>query len=304
MAFPGKRSAKVTAKRRPFLEVLYVPSESWVGGFRDCPRPRHRHGPAGVGPSSPDKANNSRIDATKLKRLTWKVGDVTREALVYAPAPSGKQRPLIFGFHGHGGRGICGPPIRFSTVLAGSGLRLSPRVADRGPILDPDGKMPGWQKYVGDQKDRDLHFFDAMLKTLTAAYQIDEKRSYVSGHSNGGYFTYVLAVARGDKLAAIAPVSAALTWRNFKKWKPLPILHVAGENDQIVLFAVQKRTIEQVRKINGCDPDGKPAGKWCTEYSSRNGPPVVTYIHPGGHEIPAGAAERIVQFFKENGQRR
>jgi polyhydroxybutyrate depolymerase len=122
---------------------------------------------------------------------------------------------------------------------------------------------------------------------------------YSAGHSNGGYFTYLLWAARGDTLAAVAPVAAAVSGKDFKNQKPKPVIHVAGEKDPIVRFQVQARTMEQVRKLNGCDPDGKAAGTWCTEYSSKNGPPVVTYIHPGGHEVPDGAPQRIVEFFKD-----
>jgi polyhydroxybutyrate depolymerase len=53
-----------------------------------------------------------------------------------------------------------------------------------------------------------------------------------------------------------------------------------------------------VRKLNGCDAAGKAAGNWCTEYSSSKGPPVITMIHPGAHEVPDEAPPRIVEFFK------
>ena len=54
-----------------------------------------------------------------------------------------------------------------------------------------------------------------------------------------------------------------------------------------------------MRKLNGCDAEGKEAGKYCKKYASDKGTPVVTYIHPGGHEVPDGAPQRIVEFFKE-----
>jgi polyhydroxybutyrate depolymerase len=138
-----------------------------------------------------------------------------------------------------------------------------------------------------------------MLKTLAADHQIDEKRVYVAGHSNGAFFAYVLCASRAEKIAAVAPVAGAINPRDLKNTKPVPVLHVAGEKDKIVSFESQEKTMEQVRKLNGCDADGKPAGKWCTEYASKSGPPVVTMIHPGSHGIPQGAPERIVQFFKE-----
>ncbi len=171
------------------------------------------------------------------------------------------------------------------------------------PVIDTTGRLPGWQKFVGDQKDRDLEFFDAMLKTMLADYKIDEKRVYVAGHSNGGFFTYVLCASRAEKLTAVAPVAANLSARDLKNQKPLPILHVAGEKDPIIPFTGQQKTIEQIKKLNGCDPTGKPAGQWCTEYTSTNGPPVVTFIHPGNHGIPEGAPKRIVEFFQKQIQK-
>jgi polyhydroxybutyrate depolymerase len=165
-------------------------------------------------------------------------------------------------------------------------------------VIDPQGTKPGWQKYVGDQEDRDLAFFDEMLKTALAEYQIDVQQIYVTGHSNGGYFSYVLNAARGDKLAAIAPVAGGINPRDAKSYKALPTLHVAGEQDKIVRFAVQEKSMEEIRKLNGCDEKGKPAGKWCTEYTSAKGSTVITMIHPGSHEVPDEAPPRIVEFFK------
>ena len=79
---------------------------------------------------------------------------------------------------------------------------------------------------------------------------------------------------------------------------PKPVRHIAGEKEPLVQFAGPERTMEAVRKLNGCDAAGKPAGKFYTEYTSKSGPPLVTFIHPGGHEIPDEAPKRIVEFFK------
>jgi hypothetical protein len=36
----------------------------------------------------------------------------------------------------------------------------------------------------------------------------------------------------------------------------------------------------------------------CSLYESASGTPVMTLIHPGGHEYPEGTSEEIVKFFK------
>ena len=76
-----------------------------------------------------------------------------------------------------------------------------------------------------------FQFFDAMLKTISSAItSINANRVYTTGHSNGGYFTYVLWAARGDKLAAVAPIASTHDQFDFKLMKPKPILHIAGED--------------------------------------------------------------------------
>lgn len=238
--------------------------------------------------------------ADDLKTVTWKIGEVTREAQVYAPPANGKLRPLVITFHGHGG----GPrhvvrKFAFHEIWPEAVCVYPQGLPTPVPLIDPEGKRSGWQKYDGDQDNRDLELFDAILKTAIDEHQVDPQRVYIAGHSNGAFFAYLLAARRADKLAAIAPVAGNLSIRELRNQKPLPVIHVAGEQDRIVRFAGQERTMTQVRRINGCNAVGKAAGEFCTEYTSSDGPPLVTFIHPGGHEVPSGAPERIVEFFKK-----
>ncbi|MGC4006882.1 MAG: hypothetical protein QM811_28660 [Pirellulales bacterium] len=234
-----------------------------------------------------------------LEKQTWKVGDVTREALVYVPKTGDGPHPVIFCFHGHGGRAeFSARKFAFHDLWPTAIVVYPQGLPTAVPTIDPEGKRSGWQKSIGDQGDRDLEFFDAMLTTLNKDHKIDVKRIYSAGHSNGGFFTYVLGAARFENFAALAPVAAGFNPRDAQHYKPLPILHVAGENDQIVGFASQQRTLEMIRKANGCAAEGKPAGKLCLEYASTKDAPVITMIHPGGHEVPDDAPQRIVEFFK------
>jgi polyhydroxybutyrate depolymerase len=239
--------------------------------------------------------------SSQLKTMTWKVGGVTREALVYLPPTSDNSSspPLVFAFHGHGGRSqYMARKLPIHKFWPGAICVYPQGLPTAVPVIDVDGKMPGWQKFIGDESDRDLAFFDAMLQTMKTDYHVDEKRIFVAGHSNGGFFTYLLWAARGDELAAIAPISALDNEAFIKLQKPKPVFHVAGERDQIVRFALQQQTMEAIRKRDRCDPTGQPDGEYCTKYTSRNGPTVITYIHPGGHMIPDGAPPRIAEFFK------
>ena len=184
---------------------------------------------------------------------------------------------------------------------------------------DPLGRQPGWQYSLGDQNDRDLKFFDAVLASIEQDYKVDAKRIYATGHSNGGSFTYLLWGTRGDVFAAVAPCATATLigagdlpsdlpaglapWiegakRSMKNLKPKPVLHVVGVNDPLVRYEWQQKTIEGLRKFNACGA-GQPWGKYCTLYPSKTGTPVVACIHSGGHLLPDDVPPLIVKFFQQ-----
>ena len=239
--------------------------------------------------------------ADNLTRREWKIDGVGREAMVYAPAAAKTTPcPVVFAFHGHGGTmRYAAAKFAYHKLWPEAIVVYMQGLNTPGALTDTEGRKPGWQKTLGDQNDRDLKFFDAVLATLKKDFKVDRKRVYVTGHSNGGAFTYLLWAARGDVFAAVAPCAAAVR-RDFKpRLTPKPVLHVAGENDPLVRFEWQKRTIDELRKLNGCG-DGKPWGEHCTLYPSKTGTPVVTYIHPGGHALPQDVPPVIVKFFKEH----
>jgi polyhydroxybutyrate depolymerase len=243
----------------------------------------------------------SALAADNLTRREWNIDGAAREALIYAP-PAAKSRPcpVVFAFHGHGGTmRYAAAKFAFHKLWPEAIVVYMQGLNTPGAITDPEGKKPGWQKSFGDQNDRDLKFFDAVLATLKKEFKVDPKRIYTTGHSNGGAFTYLLWAARGGVFAAVAPCAAAAR-RDFKPHlKPKPVLHMAGQNDPLVKFAWQERTIDELRKLNGCGA-GKPWAEHCTQYPSKSGTPVVTYIHSGGHEVPKDVPPLIVKFFKEH----
>jgi polyhydroxybutyrate depolymerase len=166
-----------------------------------------------------------------------------------------------------------------------------------GQLTDPEGKRPGWQKSAGDQKDRDLKFFDAVLASLKAEYKVDAQRIHSTGHSNGGGFTYLLWEHRSDVFASMAPSgSAAIKSRN--NLPPKPVFHIAGTNDPLVKFAWQKITIEALKSRHQCGPEQpwKDTAKICP---SPIHAPVITLLTDKGHRFPPEAPALIARFFRE-----
>jgi polyhydroxybutyrate depolymerase len=234
----------------------------------------------------------------------WTIEGTTRKALVYIPPAADKTgAPVVFAFHGHGGTMRSASRTFGYHSLWPEAIVVYMQGLPTPGKIDPEGKLPGWQRLAGDQQDRDLKFFDAVLADLKKENKVDEKRIYATGHSNGGLFTYLLWSSRGDVFAAVAP-SAGLAIGGMKDLKPKPALHVAGEKDELVPFAIQQRMMDSVRQLNGCEPKGEPWAKSGpivgTLYPSKTLTPFVSLIYPGTHKFPPEAPALIVRFFKEN----
>jgi polyhydroxybutyrate depolymerase len=243
--------------------------------------------------------------AVDPERRTWTIDGAEREAIVYKPRTGNDgPAPLVFGFHGHGGNmNQAARSFRLHDEWPEAVVVYMQGVPTPGHITDPEGRRNGWQRTDGDQNDRDLKFFDAVLSTIKKDDNVDPKRIYSTGHSNGGAFTYLLWSARPDTFAAVAPSGAAGAVRFKPKLKPCPCLHVAGETDPLVKFAWQEASMRAVRDVNGCA--GEPV-KWadgCWEYKSEQGAPFVSFIHSGGHRYPDEASSLIVKFFKQHAKK-
>lgn len=240
--------------------------------------------------------------AENLVRCEWRVDGVAREALLFVP-PAAKTvaTPVIFAFHGHGGTmRIAARQYGYHMLWPEAIVVYMQGIKTPGRLTDPNGYRPGWQHSSGAQGDCDLKFFDAVLANLRVDYRVDDRRIFAAGHSNGGSFTYLLWAVRGDQFAAFAPSGATIAASDRSKLRPKPVLHVAGENDELVKFEWQQLMVAALRALNGCG-EGRTWKeiRGCILYESKQGAPVVTFIHPGTHAFPREAPGLIVRFFKD-----
>jgi len=240
----------------------------------------------------------------ELVRHEWTVDGVKREGLLRVPADhGGRPLPVLFAFHGHGG-GMrqAANSFRFHEHWPQALVVYLQGLPTPGRLTDPEGRRNGWQAGPGEQGDRDLKFFDTVLSALRRDNKIDPQRIYATGHSNGGSFTYLLWAKRGEVFAAYGP-SGAAAGRRFGTLRPSPVIHVAGENDELVKFAWQKVMIGVLLRTNQCGT-GKLVGQGHTLYESKVGAPVMTAIHPGGHKYLPESSAWIVAFFQAHPKRR
>lgn len=120
-------------------------------------------------------------------RRDWTIDGVKREALVHAPANAKeKAAPVVFGFHGHGGSmQNAARSFRLHELWPEAIVVYMQGLNTPGRLTDPEGKKPGWQSRVGDQGDRDLKFFDAVLAGLKKGYALAKTSSMRHGSQTG-----------------------------------------------------------------------------------------------------------------------
>jgi polyhydroxybutyrate depolymerase len=101
-----------------------------------------------------------------------------------------------------------------------------------------DGRLPKRKqdRYIKKQNN-DIEFIKSLVDYLIKYEQVDEKRVYLSGLSNGGMMTMRMACEASEKFAAVAPVIANMPEvivENCKPNQPVSFLLMNGTEDPMV----------------------------------------------------------------------
>lgn len=180
-----------------------------------------------------------------------KVGDLTRTYLVHVPRTynQSKPAPLVITLHGGGGAG--GGMNRLTGMNA---------LADREGFIVayPDGIEHHWNdgRSTIKVKADDVAFIAALIERLAKDYNIDRRRVYATGISNGGFMTQRLACELSDKIAAIATVAATMPEELQPKCRPsrpVSVLVMDGAADPIVPYNGGEVSIGERGKILSVD---------------------------------------------------
>jgi polyhydroxybutyrate depolymerase len=238
-----------------------------------------------------------------LKDREWNVDGTNRTGIVWTPEATAQRPangwPVVFVFHGHGGSAQnIRRQFRIDTLWPEAIVVYLQGLPTVGQITDSQGDRTGWDSIDTSDQNRDLRFYDIVLKDLIDNQHINAKRVFSTGHSNGGGFSFTLWAHRGDTLAAIASSSSIAAVKEWPLLKPKPALMSSGRNDPLVKFAWQSKMIDRLKSLNGVAPDGNAWGSDGTWYASDSGTPLATVIYDGGHAPPGDIGERIVDFFK------
>jgi polyhydroxybutyrate depolymerase len=97
--------------------------------------------------------------------------------------------------------------------------------------------------FASNNRIDDVKFFRLLIEKLKQDYNIDNRRLFVTGNSNGAFMTYRLGCELSDKIAAIGISAGAFNLRHplavrqlCKAARPLPLIKFHGLLDQHVLY--------------------------------------------------------------------
>jgi polyhydroxybutyrate depolymerase len=171
------------------------------------------------------------------------------------------QLPLVIALHGRGANGVS------MIILTHKGFN---KMADNDGfiIVYPDGIELNWNDGRMDEEanDRahrenidDVGFISALIDSMITDYNIDPKRVYVTGISNGAIMSYRLACELSDKITAIAPVDGNIPIMLFPECspsRPVSVLAINNTDDPLVpfdggyIYGIRKKNLGKVLSVN------------------------------------------------------
>lgn len=151
----------------------------------------------------------------------------------------GSPTPLVVLLHGYSVRGS----IQRALFL------LGPAVNAHGFFLAyPDGTVDSQGNRFWNATDAccnrdqstvdDVAYIDAVIDDMRAHYNIDPRRIYLTGHSNGAFMAHRYACDRAHRVAAIVAL-AGDTWKDPSKCapsEPVAVVQAHGDKDESIPY--------------------------------------------------------------------
>jgi len=226
-------------------------------------------------------------------------GGADRKYSLYVPSTYDPTQsyPMVFLLH----------PYKSSGAVLDAGIGASKLAEEVGFILalpqgvdawwkDGDPNWPADEITLADE----VTFFSDLIDEVSAQYNVDPLRIYVTGASNGGCMTYSLACRLGNRIAAIGPVVGDLMLNDCEPGRPLPVIHIHGILDPMFKGTrpttgsptdVRATMVEWAAR-NGCSDETEVVyqqGKvTCTAYKNcdKNASVELCIVQGIGHDWP------------------
>lgn len=254
-----------------------------------------------------------------------------RKYWLYVPASVEGQKnvPVVFSLHGRYGidnPNDAGKPLFTSLAEEKKFIVVYPQGRSEQDKKDYPGDWyyafgggTGWE--ATGKENADTKFIKALVDEIKKIYNsnsyisVDPKRFYLCGFSMGGMMTYACAKVLNGTFAAYGSCSGYPLnefHMNLATEKPIPFIHLHGNQDQILGIKHLNTIIENLLFRNGCDLSNQVINKdWATtkengeahqfkryDFTGVSGVPVTTVTFNGViHEVEASAPAYLWNFF-------
>lgn len=228
-------------------------------------------------------------------------GGITRTYSVYIPASyNGSQAfPLVLNLHGYTSNAAQQELYGDFRPIADTANFII--VHPNGSIQPGSGTTQFWNVGFFASSVDDVDFLETLIDTISAHYNINQRRIYSAGMSNGGFMGYTLA-CESDRFAAIGSVTGSMTlttMTNCNPARPIPTIEVHGTADQTVPYAgsALMQGVEDVVNFwvteNNCSPT--PSITPVPNTNLADSATAERYLYSGGTD------GHTVEFFKVTG---
>ena len=236
-----------------------------------------------------------------------------RSYILYVPASVDWSKPVPLVFVFHGGTGNAKNAIRmsgFNPVADKNGFIV---VYPNGTGRLNDDKLLTWNGgtccgYAQEENIDDVGFVRAIVTDLRSLANIDPKRIYATGMSNGAILSQRLACEATDLFAAIAPVAGTLNFPSCSPTQPISVIEFHGTADEHVPydggygpkslvnvdFASVQKSVGFWTQFDGCSPQSQTNSFDDIQHEVWTGCAGSTSVElytilGGGHSWPGGA---------------
>jgi polyhydroxybutyrate depolymerase len=129
-------------------------------------------------------------------------------------------------------------------------------------VVYPNGTGPGgffqtWNAGLRNKNNKadDVKYLGKVLDDVEGVLQVNKKRVYVIGLSNGGMMTYRLASEMSARIAAIASVAGTMPVEKYQPARPVSVIHFHGTKDELVPYKGpgEKKEVADFMRVRSVD---------------------------------------------------
>lgn len=269
--------------------------------------------------SKPADPNATPIAAPGDYRFSFVHDGLKRDYIVHVPRSyrPGHAAPMLMALHGGAGTSDFQADDSRYKLISKSEQAGFIAVFPNGFSRLPSGILATWNAgaccgAAVKNKVDDVGFLREVILRVERQANVDKRRVFVAGMSNGGLMSYRMACEASDLVRAIAPVAGTDNTTACKPSRPVPVIHFHAIDDDHVLFnggsgkralsdtnfTAVPATVAKWVAIDRAQPQARRVltvpGAHCDLHAARPGgaPVELCVTDSGGHSWPGGGSQQ------------